>query len=106
MNENDNSVGRDVRNTERMLNNFEELNATFETLDKNLQELLSEDLNLEETGITVLNDRLERLEDLFVQATEFVNNVNNAYNHSSQGGNSNKVKYLSQDEFIDLIEKY
>jgi hypothetical protein len=101
-----NNVDWDLRNAERLENNFEELNARFDVLNDALQKILGEEIDLETAGINELNAKLTRIDELRASVVELVDDINNAYNHSNyQGGNSSNVKLLSQDEFVSLIAK-
>lgn len=81
---------------------FEELRANFDNLNNSLQEILSEELDLETAGITAINERLGKLGDLKTSIRSLFDEANNAYNHGTNGGNSRNAKILTQDEFINL----
>lgn len=88
--------------TNNIESRFEELRGNFDNLNQSLQEILSEELDLETAGITAINERLGKLGDLKTSIRSLFDEANNAYNHGVNGGNSKNAKMLTQDEFINL----
>ncbi len=105
MDKDETKIERDIRTTNRLLDNFEKLNAEFDQMNAILQEILEEKIDLETIGINPLSERLERLDSLRMSYYDLFDRSANAYEYSNRGGNSRDVKQMSRSELGSLISK-